>query len=142
MILSKKPTGRASSMPAGLAMGGLCSLAVTFVGASILAKLIDGNTLPESSIGYGIMVILILASFFGAMLAFHKIKRQRAVVCMASGVILYLVLLGMTALFFGGQYSGVGVTALLILCGSGLAVLLGLREKRGGKVQKIKIPNR
>lgn len=142
MAFSKKPTGRASSMPAGLAMGGLCGLAVTLLGAGILAKLIDANTLPETSIGYGVMVILMLASFLGALLAYNKIKRQRMLVCMASGLSLFLILLSMTALFFGGQYSGVGVTALLILCGSGLAALLGLRENRGGKTRKIKIPNR
>lgn len=139
---TKKPTGRASSMGVGLAMGGLCGLAITLLGSGIIAKLIDANVFSESSIGYGIMVILLLASFLGSLLAFGKIGRQRLLVCMATGLIQFLLLLSMTALFFGGQYSGVGVTALLIFCGSALAAFLGLRENRGGKTRKIRIPNR
>lgn len=142
MIATKKPTGRASSMGAGLVIGGLSGLIITLFGSAILAKLIDANVFPETSIGYGVMVILLLESFLGALLAFAKIRRQRLLVCMATGLIQFLLLLSMTALFFGGQYSGVGVTALLILCGSALAALLGLRENRGGKMRKIRIPNR
>lgn len=139
---TKKPTGRASSMGVGLAMGGLCGLAITLLGSGIIAKLIDANVFSESSIGYGIMVILLLAAFLGSLLAYGKIGRQRLLVCMTTGLIQFLLLLSMTALFFGGQYSGVGVTALLILCGSALAAFLGLRENRGGKTRKIRIPNR
>lgn len=142
MIATKKPTGRASSMGAGLAIGGLSGLIITLFGSAILAKLIDANVFSESSIGYGIMVILLLASFLGSLLAYGKIGRQRLLVCMTTGLIQFLLLLSMTALFFGGQYSGVGVTALLILCGSALAAFLGLRENRGGKTRKIRIPNR
>ncbi len=43
---------------------------------------------------------------------------------------------------FGGQYSAVGTTALLVLAGSGAAALLGLRQGRGAKRTKIKVPHR
>lgn len=142
MTVTQKPTGRASSMPAGLAMGGLCSLGVTLLGSAVLAKLVSGEAMAESSIGYGVMVMLVLAAFLGAMVAFGRIKRRRMLVCLVSGAIYFAVLLSMTALFFGGQFSAVGVTALLILCGSALAALLGLRDNRGGKRRKIKLPNR
>lgn len=130
------------SMPGGLAFGGLSSLAVTLIFAAILAKLIEAETLPETSIGYGVMVLLLLASFVGALVASGRIKRQRLLVCLASGLIYFLLLLSMTALFFGGQYSAVWQTALLVLCGSMLAAMMHLREKRGGKRPKIKLPNR
>ena len=35
--------------------------------------------------------------------------------CLAAGGGYYLCLLAITALFFGGQYQGVGVTALMVL---------------------------
>ena len=142
MTVTRKATGRAASMPVGLTIGGVGSLIVTILCAAILAKLMEGEKLPGNGMGYGVMVMLLLASFLGAMAAFGKIKRQRVLVCLASGGIYFGILLSITALFFGGQYSGVGVTALLILCGSGLAALLGLRENRGGKRRKIKLPNR
>lgn len=142
MVVNQKPTGRAMSMPGGLAFGGFCSLVVTLIFAAILAKLIEAETLPETSIGYGVMALLLLASFVGALVSSGRIKRQRLLVCLASGLIYFLLLLSMTALFFGGQYSAVWQTALLVLCGSMLAAMMRLQEKRGGKRPKIKLPNR
>ena len=88
------------------------------------------------------MVLLIVSSFAGAMIAFSRIKRQRMLVCIVSGVIYFAMLMSVTALFFGGQYSAVGTTALLVLAGSGTAALLGLRQRRGTKRTKIKVPHR
>lgn len=128
-------------MPAGLAVGGLSTLMITILGSGILAKMVESEVIEESSIGYGVMIMLILAAYLGAMVSYQKIKRQRFVVCMGSGAIYFGILLSITALFFGGQYSAVGVTALIVFCGSFLAVLPGFRENRGGKRPKLKIPN-
>jgi hypothetical protein len=49
-----------------------------------------------------------------------------------------LVLLSMTALIFGGQYDRVGVTAIAILSGCILAVLLGEKRKKSPKLQRGK----
>lgn len=137
----KKPTGRASSMPKGLTVGALGGLGILMAGAAILAKLIDGKILQETAIGYGVMGILILASYIAARLSYKKIKRKRLAVCMASGAVQFAILLGITALFFDGEYNAVGVTALLILCGSGLAAMQRSDRSRGEKRKKIRIPN-
>jgi hypothetical protein len=50
-----------------------------------------------------------------------------------SGGIYYLMLLAMTILFFGGHFRGMGVTALMVACGSILAILGGFSKGRGGK---------
>lgn len=142
MVVNQKPTGRALSMPAGLAFGGVISLGVTLITAAILAKLVDMEKLPWENIGYGITVLLLLASFSGAMAAYAKIKRQRLLVCAASGGIYFGILLSITAFFFGGQYEAVGVTAALVLSGSTAAGLLGLRDGRKGKRGKVRLPNR
>lgn len=85
MVANKKITGRATSLPAGLAIGAVCSLAATLVLTAILAKLVEAETLPVEKIGYGIMVLLIVSSFAGAMISFGRIKRQRMLVCIVSG---------------------------------------------------------
>ena len=69
----------------------------------------------------------------GAWVAWKKIKRLRLQVCLISGGIYYLMLLGMTILFFGGQFCGMGVTALMVACGSILPILGGFSKGRGGK---------
>ena len=134
-------TGRASSMAAGLTFGAGTALAITILGSAILAKLVDREWLEEGNVGYGVMGMLLLASYLAAMVSYGKIKRQRLLVCLSTGGIYFGLLLSITALFFGGQYSGVGVTALLIVCGATLAILPGFSQKRGGKHPKLKIPN-
>ena len=133
MVANKKVTGTASSMPAGLAAGAGVSLGLTLVLAVIVAKLVDSGTLMEDSIGYCAMGILLCASICGAAVSVGRIKRQKAAVCGASGIIYYGMLVAMTAMFFGGQYNGMGVTALMVLCGCGVVLLLGMRQSRGAR---------
>ena len=131
MVANRKVTGKAASMPAGLAAGGGVSLGLTVALAALVAKLVDGGTLGEGSIGYCAMGILLLSALAGAAVAVGRIKRQRMLVCSLSGAVYYGLLLAMTAMFFGGQYKGMGVTALMVLCGCALAVLPELRKGRG-----------
>jgi putative membrane protein (TIGR04086 family) len=131
MVANQKPTGRAMTMPGGLAVGVLLSMGILFGCVAALAKLIEMEWLLESSIGYGIMVIHLAATFVGAMVSCDRIKRRRMLVCGLHAVIYYGVLLAITALCFGGQYTGMGVTALLTAGGCFLAVLPGLWRGRG-----------
>lgn len=142
MIVDSKNTGRALSMPAGLALGGVSSLTMTILLSAVLSKLVDAETLSEENIGYGVMVLLLVASFAGSLISSARIKHQRMLVCLLSGIIYFGILLSITALFFGGQYEAVGVTAILVLGGSITAAFVGLRENRGGKRRKIKAAHR
>lgn len=126
-------------MPAGLAFGAMVSTGMTLLLAAVLAKLIASEIIEEGNIGYGVMILLLASSFLGAISAYGKIKRQRLVVCLLSGVLYMVILLAITALFFGGQYDAVGVTLLLVLGGCLSAGLIGIREKRGGKRGKIRV---
>jgi len=134
MVRTKINTGKAASMPGGLALGAGVSVAVTLVLSAIIAKLVQMEALRQDQIGYAVMVLLITASSLGAAIAQGKVKHQRVLVCMLSGLIYYVILICITALFFGGQYTGFGVTGLLILGGAGTTALLsGRRKGRGGK---------
>lgn len=130
MVANRKVTGTAKSMPGGLALGWAISFGFTILGAMVFASLISKELLREDMIGYCAMVILLVASMLGAAVSVGAIKRRRAYVCGLSGMIYYATLLSMTALFFGGQYQGMGVTALLVLAGVGMVLLLGLRGER------------
>lgn len=142
MVANRKVTGTASSIPAGLALGAAVSLAITLAGAWIFAYLIAGEILKESSIGYCAMAIILLASVVSAAVAVGRIKRRRVYICGLSGLIYFGILLSVTALFFGGQYQAVGITALLILAGSGAVALLGLRGEGTASHRKKKRPAR
>ena len=136
MTVNQKVTGTALSVPAGVAMGSAVSLLITAVGSMLVAKLISEEVLMDTAIGYGAMVILLLASALGAMIAATKVKRLKLQVCLLTGVAYYGALLAVTALFFGGRYQGMGVTALLVLAGTGSTILLNAREKKPRKYRK------
>lgn len=131
MTVNAKPTGRASTIPVGLAWGAGTAMAGTLLGAGIGAKLMDKGYISWRSSGYAVLVILILSAWLGASVAAGKIKRQRLAVCLASAMIYFIVLMLVTALFFGGKYSGVGETMLLIFCGS----MMGIFGKYPGKTK-------
>lgn len=133
MVTKNKATGRASSLPGGLAWGAAVSLGLTLMGSALVAFLVDRGTMGVDGIGYGALVILVISSLGGAWVAWKKIKRLRLQVCLISGGIYYFMLLGMTILFFGGQFCGMGVTALMVACGSILPILGGFSKGRGGK---------
>lgn len=125
--------GKASSMPAGILWGGIVSLLTTVLLSALLAWLIVTEKMDQQQMGYGIMVILSLASFLGAKAAFSKIQRRQLLVCSVTGAAYFVTLLCIAALFFGGQYSGVGETGLMIFTGCMLAFLL---KKPAGYTQK------
>lgn len=142
MTVNQKPSGRASSIPMGLLTGALVSLAITMLLAALAAKLTLAEITEESHIGYYVIIILMTASFFGTHTACSKIKRQRLMVCLLSGVVFFLLLMSITALFFGGQYEAVGVTAVLVFGGSMLAAMTNSNWGRGRKQRKTRRRNR
>ena len=134
----QKVTGRADSIPVGLAVGVVSSILLTIACVAILTKLVDTGKIQWENIGYAIMVQTIVVSFIGAKIAHRRIKRQRLLVCLSSGLIYYAFLIATVAIFFGGKYEGMAVTALLVLAGCVCSSLLGLRSQKGSHHNNIK----
>lgn len=125
MVRNKKVTGTAVSIPGGIGTGVGIAVVLTVIGAALLAWMVDAAYIPETGFGYGAMIILALASILGSWFAAAMVKHQRLAVCLVTGGIYFLLLLGLTAFCFGGQYQGVVPTALLVAGGSTAAALLG-----------------
>ena len=132
----KKVSGAAMTIPAGLGIGLLVSMVITLAGAAAASHLVASEKIGEGSIGFAAMIILALASVMGAWCAISLVKRQRLQVCMMAGGCYYLTLLAITALLFGGQYQGMGVTAIVIAVGCSLVALLP--NKIGSKIKTKK----
>ena len=138
MFGNKKRSGTALSIPTGLGVGLLIGLSVTIAGAALTAWLIATEKIGEGSAGYAAMVILALSAGLGALTAVYLIKKQRLQVSMLSGVCYYLALLAMTALFFGGQYQGMGVSAIIVLAVCVVIAFLPLKNSQArGKRKKV-----
>ena len=136
MVANQNERGTAASVPVGLATGLGISLLLTVIMAALTAWLEGEGVIQDTAIGYGAMLTLLVSALFGALTAAGKIKRQRAIMCAASGLCYFLSLICITALFFGGQYEGVGVSALLILGASAAAIFL---PGRGGKSTTVRV---
>lgn len=134
MVVNQKVTGRASSVPVGLAIGAGMSLGITLLLSVLAAWLISAEYIREEGIGYLVMIILLAASASGGTLAGYKIKKMKMQVSALTGVIYFALLLALTALFFGGQYEGMGTTLVMVLLGSGAGGMAG--SFRTGSFQK------
>lgn len=135
MQVNQKVTGRSMSMAGGVITGVLSGLLLTIIGAAITATIVHRNLAPELALGYGSMITLLMSACLGAIISWKCVRRRKLLLCGLTGGGYYAGLLAITALFFGGQYRGMGVTALLVLAGAGCPAIMSGR-KRGGKMRK------
>lgn len=140
MVRVQNRTGRTLSIPAGLAAGSCVSMAITLGLSMLLAQLVSSEKLGWENIGYGIIVILLTASAIGTKTACVMVRRRKLLLCTVSAMLYWLILLILTALFFGGQYSGIGVTGIIIIAASAIVCMGELkketRQKSGGYGKK------
>ena len=130
MAISQKSNGKAKGIGQGMAHGILASSGITLLGTWIVACVIDREILSWQEAGYGLILILLLASFGAGVTVLNKTQKTKVSVCMLSGLLYWAELMSITALFFGGRYSGVGETAAVIFCGSILAAMTGKRRMK------------
>ena len=135
MGIKKSSGNKATNLPAGIALGVLFSLVITFAGAAAITQLVTMEKIEDNSIGYGIIAVLLIASMFGAWIAANQTKRLRLQVCLLEGAGYFLVLLTSTALFFGGQYQGIWASGITILLG---CTLMAFFPSLGHKKWKAK----
>lgn len=130
MSTTKLQTGKASSVTGGLITAASVSLTTTLILTAAIAYLLNKETVSWSQAGYLIMGMLFLAAFLGGKIAYSRIRRQRFVVALMSGLLYWGILLAVTALFIGGQVDAVLETAGIIGAGCGTSVLLFLPKNR------------
>ena len=134
--MQHKATGRASSIPAGLAVGADVSIIMTGVVCGIGGWLISAEMLSQDMIGYCALTALLISAMMGSITAWKKIRCKRFAVSLASGGMYFLVLSGITIFFFNGEFTGLVVTLITIMIGSIIPVLL---SKGGAKTEKGRV---
>ena len=122
-----------TSVVKGAAVGAGGSILMTLALTALAAGLVVRETIDETSLDTVTAGILILSSICGSLLAASATGHHRLPVCMASGALYFLLLIACAILMYDGANGAVGVTALLVLGGSGAAALLGLKEGRKGR---------
>ena len=129
----KRPTGTAKSIPAGIGIGLLVSLICTLALAALAAYLILAEITPQDSIGYWAIGILLVSTITGSLTAVRYIQRLKLQMSFLSAGCYFALLLAITALFFGGQYQGMGTTAVTVFAGAAASAGVGMLNKKERK---------
>ena len=136
----KKLSGRAPSLGRSVAVGAALGAAWTVLSAMLIAKLIDSEILAMENVGYASMIAVLSAVFMGASLAGKKAGHMVIQAAAISGVAYFVCLLLVNALFFGGSYKGIGVTALLVALATAMAIIAAGKGSSRPRRRRYKIP--
>ena len=120
-------------IPGGLALGLLISILITLASIAVVSWLVIKGAIGEGSANIGVLAIQLLSALAGSAVSTGCIKRMRLQISIISGIIYYLFLLGIQALFFSGEYGNPAVTALVILIGCAIVAFVPYGNKRAGK---------
>lgn len=133
MVTNRKVTGKAGSIPKGVAIGTAVALLLTLLVAFGMTQLVLTEKMSENGIGYGAMITLPFVSGISSWIAVGIIRRRRMQVCLLSAASYFIVLCAINILFFGGQFGGLWLSMLLIFAGAFGVGVLGLRGDKGGR---------
>ena len=138
----KKISGRAPSLVKSVVAGLLMAGVWTLFCAMVIAKLVDGEMLPMENVGYGSMISVLSAVFMGASLAGRKAGHMVTQAAILSGLGYFVCLMLVNALFFGGSYTGMGVTGLMAALATGTVLLMAGKGSGKRTRRRYKIPKR
>ncbi len=115
------------------------SILVTLVGVFIMSLLISNETVSNDTIGYFVLIVTLISSMLGGVSAIAIAKRKFVIVCLSTLIAFALALISVTAMFYGGQYSGVPVTLLIIFCGGICSVMIASKMIGRQKIHRKKV---
>jgi len=122
--MPKKEYGnKEKSIPLAVGMGAGISMAAMLIGTLVVALMVTNQTIGEDATGYGVIIVTVLSAIIGSTVSILIARSRVLILSLLTSISFAMILLAMTALFFGGQYSGVPVTILVII-GSGVSVAL------------------
>ena len=138
----KKITGHAPPIWKTVTAGLMLGVGWTLLCAVVLTELVNREVLAIEDIGYGSMAAILSGVFAGASLAGRRAGNMVVPAAVLSGVAYFVCLLLVNVLFFGGCYTGVGVTLILVLLATGAAVLASGKGRGKSRGVHYKIPKR
>ena len=112
--------------------GTAVSIGTSLLGAAITAWAISAGKATQNAMGTAAWIVLFLSALCGSWVAAKLAEGKKLQTALISGGVYLSVLLAATALFFGGQYSGVWVGLILIAAAGMTTAMLTSRPGREG----------
>ena len=131
--MTRSKYGKPKSMLTGILFGTLTGVAILLIGTAMIAGLVYWETVQPESVGYTVMLLVILGTFFGCFAATMVVENHILPVSLSTAVLLLFIMLSVTAMFYDGGFSGVPVTLLLVAGSSIAAALVSFRIRNQKK---------
>lgn len=121
--------------------GSIIGILFLLVNAAILTTLVLNRSIPEDRIKYFVLALIVFSTFLGTWIGRKGAGESKNIVCFVTGMVIFCTLLLLTAVLFGGRYTGVGETGLLILCGCVLPIFVKPdgKKKKKPRSQMVKL---
>ena len=106
------------------------SIVITLLATAAMAKLILSGVLPEGSIGYIAMGIILGSVIAGSITAAHSAGNRSAIAAISNAGLYWLTLVLVNALVCKGEYYGLWVTLFLALGGGISTIFMKFERKK------------
>ena len=133
MVYKQKHMIKGSSMPVIIGVGLIVGWIITILLALAMATIISSGNDKEYLIGTSSIIAVILSSVVSAILVSKRTEHNKMIFALISGIVYFISLLCVNALFYDGTFTGVGYYALLIL-GASISVGLICSRKPNRKI--------
>ncbi len=133
MGYKQKHMMKGSSMPVIVGVGLIVGWIITIVLTLAMATIISSGNDKEYLIGTSSIIAVILSSVVSAILVSKRTEHNKMIFALISGLVYFISLLCVNALFYDGTFTGVGYYALLIL-GASISVGLICSHKPNRKI--------
>ena len=107
-----------------LTCGIVLTLVVMMISISVMAALMESTKINESAVGYYVVFIHLISILSGVRTVLRKQNEHKLYTSLFLGLLYWVMLLAMTALFFGCQYQGISVTIAVVMTGCVIAVIM------------------
>ena len=124
-----KRTISGKSVPLSVLIGIGFATVLTLVGASLGAILLASERVDGESIRAIAIITVVISTAGGSWIATGIAKQHKPQICLITGTGYFLVLLAMTALFFGGAYEKIHIMLVAQLSASCLIGFTGIKSK-------------
>lgn len=118
------------SLPFAVCAGTGVGVLVMVIGVFLITLLIHNETIESNSIGYFVLADTFISAMLGCITSIIIAKRKMLIISLLTSIAIMVVFVSITALFFGGQFSGVPVTFVVII-GAGISAALILYKVIG-----------
>ena len=125
MSKGRSVTKKAVRLPAGIGIGVAVALAITMLGAVIVTFMLAGENLAVGSATFAIIPVQFLAALCGSTAATMCIGKHKMQVSLITAGMYLLSLLASNAIFFEGEYVGVGGSILVVALAGVAAAFIG-----------------